>query len=68
MKDNLFRLAALVVCLLLLVSGGFADKGKRTPSSKAAAVKEEPTESAKKEQAKAKPASTRRATAPAQSP
>ena len=55
MKNNLFRLAALIFCLMLFVSVGFADEGKKTPPSKASAVKEKPTESAKKEQAKPKP-------------
>ena len=54
MKNNVFRLVTLVFCLVLFVSVGFAEKGKKALPSKVTPVKEKLKEPAKKEQPKPK--------------
>jgi len=50
MENNGFKLGALVFCLLLLASVGFADKGKKALPSKATIVKENLKQLSQKEQ------------------
>jgi hypothetical protein len=64
MKNNLFKLATLAFCLVLLVGIGFAAKGKKTPSPMQSAAEEEAKEPAKKVQ----PTSQASATTPSKAP
>jgi len=50
MKSRIIMLAALVSCLVLLVSAGFAEKDKESPPSKASPIDEKLKESAKNAQ------------------
>jgi hypothetical protein len=52
MRNKLFMLVTLVVCLVFLVSIGFAEQGKKALPSKVTIVKEKPKEADKKEQPK----------------
>jgi len=54
MKKNVFKLVALVVCLVLATSVGFALKDNKTPSSKSTETKEKLKEQPQKQQIKLK--------------
>jgi len=56
MKNNVFKLVALAVCLVLVASVGFADKGKEASPSRATPVKEKLKESDLREQPQPEPA------------
>jgi len=50
MKKNIFKVVALVVCLLLVTSIGFAVKEKKAPPARSSQAKEKLKEQPKKEQ------------------